>query len=345
MNPRQRFLDTVNNRNFGSPIFCPAIYDYKVNFSDIPLHLFGQHEFELLDAVTNEINWLRSEVVTCAYDIWNVEAEALGAKVVRQQDIFPEVTTPLVNHLDEIDALPALNAPTGRMATFVKATKYLNLKYQNRIYIRGAVSGPLSLAGRIYPKDRLIADAMTNPGGARRLMEFCTDWILTYIDAFLTAGQDVVVVDSFAATPLVPPEMYSELVLPYHRKIFSAMVGRGAGIRPLIMGGDTRAIMDHLLKTGANQLLLDYMIPMDEVIDILDRYHMAFQINIDPAIVAQKDQDIIADQLNLMMSALDKRANVLIGTGILTKNTPLKNIIFIRDLIKSHFATDYTNIK
>jgi len=334
VNPKDKFSSTIKGENLNNPLFCPAIYDYKVNFSDIPLHLFGQTEDELVDAVEKEIQSLNTEVVTCGYDIYNIEAEALGATVDREKkDFFPDISKALIGNLDEMDKLPVLKRAGGRMPVFINATKELSRRFRDQVYIRGAVSGPFSLAGTLYRNDQLILDCMMDPQGVYKLLDYCTDVILTYIRGFIEEGQDVVVFDSLASPPLISPEIYTDLIFPFHQKIFEFLEKEGVQNRPLIMGGNTLPVMDQLTKTGANQLLLDYSIPMKDMGSVLDRYHMAFRINIDPGLVACKDQNKIADQLKRIIGYLGHRSNLLIGTGILSTETPLENIQFIREFI------------
>lgn len=339
MNAKDKFLKTIEGKNRDIPIFNPAIYDYKVNFSNTSLNVFGQSESELIEAIEEEIDSLQSEVVTCGYDIYNIEAEALGAKIVRKnEDIFPEIMDPLINNLNDIDNLPVLKEPAGRMPLFIRATTKLSKKYLDRVYIRGAVSGPFSLAGRLYSNDQLIVDCMLNPQGVYQLLEYCTDIIIAHLRGYIDKNQDVVIFDSLSSPPLISPEIYRDLILPFHQRIFEFLKANGVLIRPLIMGGNTLPIMDNLTKTGANQYLLDYIIPLKDMKSVLDQYSFGFRINLDPALVAQNNKNHIVDQMELMLKFFGHQPNFIIGTGILLKNTPLENIQFIREFIVNYYT-------
>ena len=338
MNPREKFLSTIRGENFDLPIFCPAIYDYKVNFSNAPLNLFGLSENEFINAIEKEIYSLQSEVVTCGYDIYNIEAEALGSKVKREnKDIFPDIADPILNDLSKTACLPEFNDLKGRMPLMIGIAKQLNIKYQDKVYIRGAISGPFSLAGRIYSKEKLILECILNPRGVHHLLQYCTDVIITYLTGFLDEGQDVVVFDSLASPPLISPEIYRDLILPFHQRIFEFMKDREIPIRPLIMGGNTLSIMKYLAKTGANQLLLDYNIPLNDVKTILSQYKLGFRVNIDPALVMHNNKDHIASVMKQVLGFLSHSPNLLLGTGILMPYTPLENIQLVRDIIIKYY--------
>lgn len=338
MSLREKFVNTIKCKNLDTPIFCPAIYDFKANFSQAPLHLFGQDEREFVNAVEEEIAIMDSEVVTCGYDIYNIEAEAIGCSVLREnENIFPEINNPLIKNLNEIDHLPLLKEPGGRMPIFINATKYLSQKYYDSVYIRGAVSGPFSLAGKIYGNEKLILDCIINPKGVFNLLEYSTEIILTYICGFLDEGEDIVIFDSLASPPLISIQIYNDLIFPFHQKIFQFMKNREKRIMPLIIGGNTLPIIDKLTKTGANQLLLDFVIPMEEMVKVLKQYDLAFRINVNPAIVADNNTLHIADRMQQIFNYIGHNRNLLFGTGILMKNTPVENIQLIRNLILERY--------
>jgi len=338
VNPREKFIKTIRGENLDIPIFCPAIYDYKVNFSNSRLNLFGQSRDEFIEAVDKEVEFLRSEVVTCGYDIYNIEAEAVGSVVDRNNgDIFPDVTLSMINNLSEIHTLPEINELRGRMPLMIDITKHIHKKYHEKVYIRGAVSGPFSLAGRLYNKENLILDCMINAIGVYDILNYCTEVIITYINGYLDEGLDVVVFDSLAAPPLISPEIYRDLVRPFHQKIFQYLSNRGVQIRPLIMGGNTLPIIGYLSKSGANQLLLDYKIPIQDTKIILEQSDLAYRVNIDPAIIANHDPGYIGERLRQILGELGHYPNLLLGTGILMPNTPLENIQFVRNFIEEHY--------
>ena len=335
MTPREKFINTIRCSNYDIPVFCPAIYDYKVNFSNSEIHIFGQDKDEFISAVKKEIDALRSEVTTCGYDIYNVEAEALGSDIARDiENIFPEVTRPLISQLEDVRELPVLEEPRGRMPLFIEVTETLRDQYKEEVYIRGAVSGPFSLAGRIYDKESLLLDSILNPQGVIELLDYCTKVIITYLKGFFDKKLDVVLFDSLASPPLVSPEIYRNIIFPFHKNIFDFMLNNGVEIRPLIMGGNTCSIMDYLYNTGANQLLLDHNIPFEDVEQVLGNYDIAFRVNIDPDLLSGSNQVEIVDYLQKMIDVVGFKPNLLIGTGILMRNVPLENIQFTKEFLK-----------
>ncbi len=58
-------------------------YDYKSSLVNVPSHLFAQTVGEIYGALSQEVASLDAEALTAAYDIYNIEAEALGGIVAR----------------------------------------------------------------------------------------------------------------------------------------------------------------------------------------------------------------------------------------------------------------------
>lgn len=330
---KKRFLQTLAGTQQSCPLFFPGIYDYKASFSRTPAHLFGQDGADLIAALEAEISAIQADMVICAYDIYNVEAEALGCQVVRRPGQFPTLAGPLLESLDAVH-LPQMSAPQERVGLFLDVTEQIHRRYGQEIQIFGAVSGPFTLAGRLYPQEKLLMDCLVNAAGVHDLMQCCTEIIRTIVTCYGQRGIPVVVFDSLAAPPLVSPDMYQGLILPYHQSIFQCLLDLGVTMRPLIIGGDTVAILDLCRQSGANLLLLDFPIALERLPALLETPGpCAWRINLSPQLVAERTPQQIVQATQHILSLAKRYGNVVVGTGIVPLNTPLKHIRAIRDCI------------
>ena len=147
-------------------------------------------------------------------------------------------------------------------------------------------------------------------------------------------GIPVVLFDSLASPPLVSPELYEHLILPYHQSVFQMMIDLGIIIRPLIIGGDSSAILSLCQASGANLLLLDYTITQERLAATLQvPGPCAWRINLSPQLVAEETPQQIARDTQRILGLAQQYGNVVVGTGILASNTPLRHIQVIRDTI------------
>ncbi|MBL8026372.1 MAG: hypothetical protein JNL74_08165 [Fibrobacteres bacterium] len=315
--------------------FLPALYDIKASLAGEEGHLFPKNSSSIITALRAEADDISLSTLTVAYDIYNIEAEAAGAILRRDSGIgMAEIEEPLIKSLDEIDKLPKPHYPAGRMPIFIDAAAKASALWGQTHWVRGAVSGPFSMASKIFPREELLIETIMNPDGVKKLLEYCNGWIKLYAGEFLKAKCDVVVFDSFIAPPMLSPDVYSETVLPFHIDIFSFMKESGGKKLPLVAGGDTRPLLPALVKSGATQLILDYVIPPESALECMKNYpDMVFRYNIDPSLVIQGTESAITAKVNALCEIFKTKKNWILGTGILPRGTDTKKIKLIANLL------------
>ena len=335
MTPSERLENLLTGNYTDRPPFIPAIYDLKPSFLNAAPHTFGQKAEDIINALTYEAEQLDADALTAAYDIYNVEAEAAGCRLLRDLNIgMPEIANPLLNTLDESDQLRLSEGPTGRMGIFVRAAKFILQKYCGSIPVRGGISGPFTMAARIFPKEILFMETIINPEKLIGILQFCTETIKIYAKAFAEIGAGVIVFDSFVSPPMLPPQVYHDLVLPFHKDIFNFLMHQGVLQRTLIIGGNTLPIIEDIVSTGATQFLLDFTISMEGVNSVLQEYpNCVFRVNLPPASFISKNTDELKKIIDKTLSLLKNHKNIIIGTGILPLKVPPSNILFAKNEI------------
>jgi uroporphyrinogen-III decarboxylase len=116
---------------------------------------------------------------------------------------------------------------TGSPGNWAEAAKIAVDRWGSTIPIRGAISGPFSMASKLIAHDDLIMGCIINPDGIKELLSLCTQTAILYANAFLSAGAQVIVFDSFVVPPMLSPELYSEIVLPFHKELFGFLKQNG----------------------------------------------------------------------------------------------------------------------
>ncbi len=337
MTATERLENLLNGKPVDRPPFMPAIYDLKPAFLQAAPHTFGQKKQDIIDALIYEAERLEADSLTAAYDIYNIEAEAVGCSVLRDPKILmPEIESPLLSTLSELDNLEVPDRISGRMEIFILAAANMLKRYEGSIPVRGGISGPFTMATRIYPKEALLMETVTNPEKLIPLLRFCTETIKIYAKAFADIGAGVVVFDSFASPPMLSPQTYHELILPFHRDIFQSLEGLGVLQRTLIIGGNTLPIIHDIISTGATQFLLDFTIPMEAIKTVLQEYpDIVFRVNLPPSPFISQNKGDLEDIINKTMISLKNHQNLIIGTGILPPNVPPANILSAKKQIEN----------
>jgi len=339
MTATERLENLLHGKPVDRPPFMPAIYDLKPALINAEPHNFGQNRQDIIDALIFEADQLEADSLTTGYDIYNIEAEALGCSVSRDPKIpMPEIEMPLLSSLGGLDNIEVPVGIGGRMEIFIAAAEHLLQRYQGSIPVRGGISGPFTLATKIYPKEALLMETVTNPENLKPLIRFCTETIINYAKAFADIGAGVVVFDSFASPPMLSPQTYREIVLPFHREIFHTLERLGVLQRTLIIGGNTLPIIHDIISTGATQFLLDFTIPLESVKSVLQEFpDTVFRVNLPPSAFISKDTMDLEGIIFKTLYSLRQHKNLIIGTGILPPNVPPANILSAKEQIVNFY--------
>ena len=183
--------------------------------------------------------------------------------------------------------------------------------------VRVAASGPISIAAKLVGFEKLIIAVAMEQDSASKIIQFCEQLARQWCRSIRRAGHDAIIFDSFAAPPLISPRIYTETVLPLHRRIMSLLESLGQAERPLIIGGDTTALLGDLIQSQANMLICDFVADAEAFADALGRDGtIRIRRNIDPRVLSAGPQETAAaaDQLR---NDLRLFARPIAGTGIL----------------------------
>jgi uroporphyrinogen decarboxylase len=339
MTATERLENLLNGNPVDRPPFMPAIYDLKPAFLHAAPHTFGQTKQDIIDALIFEAEDLEADSLTAAYDIYNIEAEAVGCSVLRDPKILmPEIEMPLLGSLSELDKLDVFDGISGRMEIFISAAECMLQRYRGSIPVRGGISGPFTMASKIYPKETVLMETLTDPEKLIPLLGFCNEIIKIYAKAFADIGAGVVVFDSFASPPMLSPQTYRELILPFHSDIFHSLENLGVIQRTLIIGGNTLPILHDMISTGATQFLLDFAIPLEAIKSALQEFpDTVFRVNLPPSPFASRNTGELEETIHKSLNSLKYYNNMIIGTGILPPNVPPANILSAKKQIVNFY--------
>jgi uroporphyrinogen decarboxylase len=140
MTATERLENLLTGQTVDRPPFMPAIYDLKPALLKAPPHTYGQNKQEIIDALVYEADELEADALTAAYDVYNIEAEAVGCRVQRDPKIaMPEIEMPLCQCPDEFEKLEAPADTYGRMEVFIQAAASMMLRSGGTLPVRGGI--------------------------------------------------------------------------------------------------------------------------------------------------------------------------------------------------------------
>jgi hypothetical protein len=151
------------------------------------------------------------------YDMYNIEAEALGQRLVWMPGTFPEIdgTQPLIKSPKDLDRIKPPNPDRNGRMPFIK-----------EVYKRAADLGlkpsprfcsPFTLAANIRGLENLLLDILTNQGFADRLFDFLVNEVtLPWIETLRTiCGKDCFSTgaDALASLPITNLDIIRDYAL------------------------------------------------------------------------------------------------------------------------------------
>lgn len=314
--------------------FVPAVYEHKARLAGRSPSEVCRHGGLLRECLERELETYDPDMLVVGVDVYNIEAEALGCTVryFEGSADVPAVEAPLLESPGELERL-GLPDPgrDGRMPLFVDTAAGLHRDVGRDIIVRGALSGPFSLASALLGTETLLMATVDDTAFVWRLLEFSAQVTVVFGKAFLEKGVEIILFDSKASPAAASPKVFREFVLPVYRDI--VMPGlRAAGARwtPLIIGGDTTPILEDLLRTGASQLLCDAGSDLDLFRSRCREERRALRINVDARLVHRgRPDEIRAEGLRLLREA-GREPGLLFGCGVVAYDCDPANVLALR---------------
>jgi uroporphyrinogen decarboxylase len=316
--------------------FTPVIYEHAARFvgrtvwdvSRDPDLMFEGHRRAYLE--------YRQQVIAVGIDIYNLEAEAYGAKVeAGTADAIPAIHQPLLASLEDGLTLPPFRPQRdGRIAMVLAVGQRLKREFPDAD-VRVPVAGPFSIAFNLRGISDLCLDSALRPDDTARFLMRLAEHQEVFCRAIAAAGLDVAFFESAAAPPILSPQQFHEIELPALRRILavaSDCLGRPV---PCIMGGNTYPILDDILSTGTNYVACNVETNQRAFVEAVARQqpHVKIRVNLDPGVVACSDPERICRAIDHVLDIVGGRPQCVMGTGALPLETPPENIRLIREYV------------
>lgn len=313
--------------------FTPSVYEHAARFvGRSPWEV--SRDAELLYEA-HKAAWLeyRHQPVVVGIDIYNLEAEAYGARVVPASDDGIPAVAALLDDIEQAAELPAFDpARDGRIPMVIDVGRRLR-EALPEADVRIPVAGPFSIAFNLRGINGLCEEVALKPEAVARALMRLAENQAGFCRAVIEAGLDVAFFESAAAPPLLSPRQFREIELPALQRMLAIAAEITGHPVPCIMGGNTYPIVDDLLSTGTGFLVTNVETNQAAFIERVwqTHPHVKVRVNMDPRIVACTDRQAIYREIDRILAIA--RPNCLMGTGCLPLETPPENIRLIREYL------------
>jgi uroporphyrinogen decarboxylase len=308
--------------------FEPAVYEHAAKLiGETPWEVSRSKEL-IVEAHRAAFELYRHTPVVVGIDIYNLEAEAFGATVAEPDgEGIPSMQGHLCEDTEEICGLNDFDpAISGRLAMVIEAACELKAQLPDA-EVKVPVSGPFSLASNLCGLENLLCDCMTDPDTVFQCLEKLTANQLRFADAIRAAGLEPTFFESAATPPLVPPKMFSEIVLPALNKVL--------GGAPCIIGGNTEPILEPMLSTGTQYVICPgetdqaaFMKQMEVHPEVMVR------INMNPIVFCSTDTAPAFAEADRVMKLAGGRSTVCIGSGVLPYEAVPETVLAVKQYIE-----------
>jgi len=327
-----RLLECLSGKSVDRIPFVPAVYEHKAFLIGETPSAICRDASLLVKALKAEYEIYKADLLVVGVDVYNVEAEALGAAVKYfTTNETPVISKPLLDNPKEICRLKLPNPRySGRMPLLLSAGREISRELEKQVPIWGAITGPFSLAAQLVGVTKLLLTVRREPGSVCTMLDFTTRVAFEFAKGWRDAGLGVVIFDSFCAPPLVSPSVYFELIFPYHAQLMELLRDLGLEHRPLIIGGNTTSIARYLMCTGTTFVICDYNADKEVFIQEADKAGIAVRMNVDPLLVYNGPEEAITKAGEEIVKMRKRISKVILGTGVLPYATPPTHVLALK---------------
>ena len=146
-------------------------------------------------------------------------------------------------------------ARDGRVAVLLEVGRRLKQEFPEAD-VSIPVAGPFSIAFNLRGISGLCEDTITRAGDTAKMLMRLAENQAVLCRAIAKAGLNVAFFESAAAPPILSPRQFQEVELPALKRVLALAAGCIGHPVPCIMGGNTFPILDAILSTGTNYLVL-----------------------------------------------------------------------------------------
>ncbi|MBN1264631.1 MAG: hypothetical protein JXA25_04010 [Anaerolineales bacterium] len=199
------------------PFQGPQMHDHAMTVARVPARKFYWEADVLVDVHLAVCRWYGFDSNTITFDVYNLEVEALGAKMIYSDNAMPtvDVSNPLIKSPADLEKYGPLDPSKGRIPYGIEVAKQFTEK------------APGPFAGGLFCSPwSLLCQAMGYPPAVRAMkrdkvfMQALFDWaenqaIWPYMEALRKFGiKNAMGADAWAAFPNLTPELIDEWVIP-----------------------------------------------------------------------------------------------------------------------------------
>jgi len=342
----QRGMERMNTALVGLPDEVPVMAQlaaHSIRLTGIDDTSFWSDPEAFLRSHLLASEYYRLDTPSTYFDVYNIEAEALGQPLIWLPGEFPEIdrSRHLIKEPGDLDRLrPPDPSKDGRMPFVTDVYRRL---YDIGVTAAFRYCGVFSLAVNIRGLNALLMDIIERPEWAHRLFAFLTEDVLapylTAVRESVSPDMPVLGADALASLPIINPDMVEEFALGYSVKLRELIGNVG------LFGwwGDSYAADPEIifnLKLTASPVYfycLDpdaFIIGPDKIKDFADRHDRPLILGIDCQLLVDGPISAIIERAKAYVRIGNKGGRLTIFLNAIPSETPPDHVVAAVEAIK-----------
>jgi len=245
----------------------------------------------------------------------SLETEALGSRISYKDDTYPYIDEYCLNNIHDWKYLSMPDPEKdGRMPVLLEACRILKDEVGEETAVVGTVQGPMTLAGQLLGLEKLIYCIVDDPGEFEKLLDFTTRVMVTFGQALIKAGADIIhVFDPSSSCSVINRVVFSEFVLLHLKQAFNEYKDSGDPICWLNITGQTGPVLDLFPATGADLFNIDYLVPVSLAMEKIP--HHCISGNIKPFNFISSEEKAIQREAGDLLEETRLRGGFILSPG------------------------------
>lgn len=329
------------------PQLCKLPYDY----------MFGKDPVAMAEGMLLIWEYTGVDLLATFLDVYNFEAESIGAKLNFYQDHIPDIDRSdfLIKSEADFEKIKWNGADSGRFPYLIDFYKAV-AKYTGYEAFP-LFCAPWSLASNIYGLENLIVAAMTDAGFVhemlRRIIDDLQAPMYRELNDILPGLQTADLVDAWCSPPMVTYELVSEFSLPYLERLTEkigidgvAAADGGLWGASLYTGEQREKYLEFMVNAGGNLSVAVFdpdagNIGPRKLRRYADKRGLPLTLGYGSAkLQLQSVEEIVEDIKAYTLAGKDGSTPLVLFLNSIGPHTPLKNIHAAVASAKTYGAVD-----
>jgi uroporphyrinogen decarboxylase len=318
--------------------FIPTIFEHSAKVIGKTPSQIAQDEDLIVESQLACYEIYRHDLISIGVDIYNLEYEALGAKVFfPENEELPSISETMISTPEDIDKLRVPDPEKdGRMPMFLNAVQRVNEKVGDEVIVNGTVVGPFTLAAIMRGFENFVMDLVMEPEFAYKLMEFANKVSLAFAESYIKRGVGLSINESWIAPPLLSPAFYAENVVGYEKSLILSIKKLGQKNVALISGGNTTDIVDDMITTGTSLLLADSECDRQYYKKVCAKNNILMRASIASKIVEDGNETKMREAAEEVIKDCRDYSGFIFGCGIVSYDTKPENVVKLKRIVRGY---------